>query len=258
MSNDTTRFYVIEEEYIGPGCGHRPNDHWIDIRTVPVSPWMKDEPVIEGHVHTINSWSVDAHGEFDTMEAALEKVKAVTFGEKYEITDVSETQDCDLGIEARFGFGRFPQMTVDEVSESIHDEIEKLFLENPMMATAENEDSLETFLQEIIEDYEENCGVTATMRTMREAVASITKHLDIPTYFADHNLAPDELGYEEANQTVNELNRYFIDENMLSDVEDVEKTINTHPDKERFGLWVDETHALCSRIDLIEETQAAS
>lgn len=67
----TTRYYVIETEYVGPDEKHQgPSGHYFDITTEPGRTNQSGEVRIEGWLGTTNDWKEDAHGEFETLEQA--------------------------------------------------------------------------------------------------------------------------------------------------------------------------------------------
>lgn len=74
-------FYVIETEYVGPNKqdseGHWIGDtwhHWT-IQTEPGRTNMSNEPREDGWLGTSNDWHANAHGRFDTLDAARQAVR---------------------------------------------------------------------------------------------------------------------------------------------------------------------------------------
>lgn len=73
-------YYVISTSYIGPNQ-HTTNDaknildgDYYDICTYPGSTNQSKEVRIEGWLGSTNDWSLTAHGKFETIEAAREKI----------------------------------------------------------------------------------------------------------------------------------------------------------------------------------------
>lgn len=69
-------FYIIETEYVGPDAqsNQHIDTHAIEIRTQPARANMSGEPVLRGWAGTTNGWATYAHGEHDSLEAAIETV----------------------------------------------------------------------------------------------------------------------------------------------------------------------------------------
>lgn len=92
-------FYVIEINYIGPRHLEEHLDlDTIEIKTRPALTNMTKEERIQGWCGTSNDWSVEAHGEYATVEdaraAITEKLGEVRESDIYG--DIFETNDPDV------------------------------------------------------------------------------------------------------------------------------------------------------------------
>lgn len=77
-----TMYYVIETSYVGP---NQKQDRYvdashIDICTAPAVTNSSHEERIDGWCGTTNDWSVHAHGEYETIEAARSAIEEI-FGD---------------------------------------------------------------------------------------------------------------------------------------------------------------------------------
>lgn len=79
-------YYIIETNYVGPNADQHIDVDLIEIRTEPARTNMSNEPRIEGWCGTTNDWSVHAHGEYETIEAARAAL-AEKFGEVRDLSN---------------------------------------------------------------------------------------------------------------------------------------------------------------------------
>lgn len=68
-------FYVIAREYVGPDCGREQNPLRIRISQYPAA-IIGEHHVTDGIVGEFDGWCVEAHGAYDTMDAARQAVAA--------------------------------------------------------------------------------------------------------------------------------------------------------------------------------------
>lgn len=63
-------FYIVHVSYVGPNQDQHWDEDEIQIRTKPAFTNMSKEDRVEGWCGTTNDWRVDAHGAYETPEAA--------------------------------------------------------------------------------------------------------------------------------------------------------------------------------------------
>lgn len=114
-------FYIIETKYVGPNHDQNVDADTVEITTVPAETNSSHEVRTEGWCGTTNDWSVYAHGEYETLEAAKKAVKEI-FG---------EVRDCDSERHDFGGYdtaavevykpGKFSPMSRQETADWAHD-----------------------------------------------------------------------------------------------------------------------------------------
>lgn len=94
-------YYLIESQYVGPNRkdsqGNRYPSGELTIETSPGVRNMSREPAIAGWLGTTNDWSLTAHGEYETLEAAQAAADDLGYTEVSE----SEYDDTPDVIETR-------------------------------------------------------------------------------------------------------------------------------------------------------------
>lgn len=73
-------FYVIENKYVGPNVEQNIDASTIDISTTPAITNMSHEVKLHGWCGTTNDWCVNAHGAYETIEAARAAIAEI-FGD---------------------------------------------------------------------------------------------------------------------------------------------------------------------------------
>lgn len=85
-------YYLITTMYCGPNLDqHRTDGRFAVVQERPGCTNMSHEPKTKGWLGTTNDWSERAHGEFETIEAAL--AKAAELG--YTVTPEDEQHKLD-------------------------------------------------------------------------------------------------------------------------------------------------------------------
>ena len=72
---ETTHYYIITTEYAGPNPRENLDADRIEIHTQPGITNTSYEVRTEGWLGQTNDWSQHAHGEYATLEDALDAVK---------------------------------------------------------------------------------------------------------------------------------------------------------------------------------------
>ena len=74
MNDMTTRYYIVTTEYAGPNPRENLDADRIEIRTEPGITNASHEVRTEGGLGQTNDWSLHAHGEYATLDDALDAV----------------------------------------------------------------------------------------------------------------------------------------------------------------------------------------
>jgi hypothetical protein len=93
-------FYVIEAEYTGPNNQQNLDSHTYHVQTCPGRINMSHQPAVDGWLGTTNDWAEYAHGEYATLEEAIDKIRSLTNGEFRE----RDIQDIDISEKYVGGF----------------------------------------------------------------------------------------------------------------------------------------------------------
>lgn len=80
MTEQNTRFYVVETKYVGPNPDQHIDEDVVEIQTEPERTNSSGEAKIQGWCGTTNDWCVNAHGEYPTLADAEAAVKEI-FGD---------------------------------------------------------------------------------------------------------------------------------------------------------------------------------
>lgn len=108
-------YYVIEQNYVGPNPDddERIDSHIVRISREPARANMSGEPRITGWCGTTNDLNVHAHGEYETLEAAIDAVSS-HFGAVRDREIEVDRDDVDV-IVAEFAVGQFQPLGADAV-----------------------------------------------------------------------------------------------------------------------------------------------
>lgn len=68
-------FYVTAREYVGPDCGRKQNALRIRISLYPAA-IIGEHHVTDGIIGEFDGWCIEAHGAYQTMDAARQAVAA--------------------------------------------------------------------------------------------------------------------------------------------------------------------------------------
>ncbi|MFA5559209.1 MAG: hypothetical protein WDA59_07140 [Methanofastidiosum sp.] len=109
-------FYVIERNYVGPNPDRYCDFDFIVISKVPTFKNMSKEDCIEGWCGTTSDVSITAHGQYETVEKALETIQQ-KFGEVREVENEEQNPD----IVAIFKPGKFAPITKEFASDLAYD-----------------------------------------------------------------------------------------------------------------------------------------
>lgn len=100
-------YYITEINYVGPNPEQHIDADRIEIVTEPPRENMSKEICIDGWCGTTNDWSMYAHGEYETPEAAEAAVETI-FGECRELSLPWKNEDAvrcyKQGRLARYGW----------------------------------------------------------------------------------------------------------------------------------------------------------
>lgn len=106
-------YYIIETNYVGP---NRTHDQYVDVDRIDIStsPAMTNLSHVErteGWCGTTNGWSVYAHGEYDTIDAARAAI-AEKFGDvRNSNPDGDSFESDDDDVVETYKVGRFAPMS---------------------------------------------------------------------------------------------------------------------------------------------------
>jgi hypothetical protein len=95
------KYYIIEEEWVGPHDEQHDDAHTYIITTDTPVTNMSREKRTEGWLGTSSNWSAHAHGEFDSVEAAVAKVEELLEG------DYRKDEDTNPGEVAVYRVGKY-------------------------------------------------------------------------------------------------------------------------------------------------------
>lgn len=119
-------FYLIESQYVGPGQTEAGNldRHTIGIYSAPARGNMSGEPIIEGWAGTTNDVSVNAHGRYETDDAARAQIARIVGA----VRDDETAADANAGdLIERYLVGRYEPMgrqsTGDWVADSLRADV---------------------------------------------------------------------------------------------------------------------------------------
>lgn len=70
------QYYVISREYVGYPTDYILTKRYVFVRTRPART-LDGEPVKKGTTEIINHWAEEAHGEYQTLAAAIEQARDV-------------------------------------------------------------------------------------------------------------------------------------------------------------------------------------
>ena len=112
------KFYLITETYTGPNMDQHIDEDVIQIRTEPARTNSSGEIRISGWCGTTDDWSVHAHGEYDSIEAAKAAIK-----ERFDAVRPCEVDlDDDVVVNAYLPGEHIP-MTSQQTGDWIFDSL---------------------------------------------------------------------------------------------------------------------------------------
>ena len=122
MSAYQSRLYVVEHNYVGPNQRERPDADTIEITTACPHTNMSHEPRPSGWCGTTNDWSVTAHGEFASEDAAREYVRR-----HWEVREEDDELDpvWDAEVVARYRIGALRPLSAEATREWVHDGVDQ-------------------------------------------------------------------------------------------------------------------------------------
>jgi hypothetical protein len=112
MTDNKMKYYLTELEYVGPNPDQHLNDHEFAIATMPSRTNMSGEEKIDGWLGTTNDWASYAHGDYESMEAALAALDKLLPG-GYREADI-DNWNRDHGVVAQFLAGAVPALSREE------------------------------------------------------------------------------------------------------------------------------------------------
>lgn len=118
------KYYIIEQEYVGPNRQDHLNDHAVVVSTEPATTNSSHEIRVKGWCGTTNDWSVNAHGEYDSIEAA-EAAIAEIFGDVRLENDESGIRDEEDTVVRAYVVGKFPEMDDEEIATAYWDDVKR-------------------------------------------------------------------------------------------------------------------------------------
>ena len=110
-----TKYYIIEENYVGPNRDQNIDADVIKITTEPARTNSSNEICLDGWCGTTNDWAVYARGEYDSKEAAEEAIEALY----KEIREV-EFYDNDQSIVAVYKPGKYEPLCKEATKNFIY------------------------------------------------------------------------------------------------------------------------------------------
>lgn len=115
------KFYVIREIYSGSDYQNFNADQ-VKISTKPATTNMSNEVRLHGWCGTTNDLATYAHGEYDTVESAVEHVKLICPDGYRELDEF----DDEFGtVVAVYKMGRYETLDADATAEYIYDEVKQ-------------------------------------------------------------------------------------------------------------------------------------
>jgi hypothetical protein len=113
MSN----YYVISTDYNGPNAAEHLNSNTIEIRNEPMRGNSGDRPEItDGWCGTTNDWSVYAHGEYETLEAARAALHQIEPATRPDTSGLH----CDEATYESFLVGAYNLQSENEVGDWLY------------------------------------------------------------------------------------------------------------------------------------------
>lgn len=173
-------FYIVEVSYVGPNQREHWDEDEIQVRTKPVLTNMSREEIVSGWAGTTNDWRVDAHGAYETLEAAETAIRE-KFGPVRENNYNGESfldeydpgypdDPDDPGIVAVFKAGELHPMPPALADQWAYDwredarepgaDLEKIFqeIEKEAMSDGCTFEPLKSMIIEALENYRDECN----------------------------------------------------------------------------------------------------
>lgn len=139
------KYYIIEQEYVGPNRQEHLNDHTVIVSTEPATTNSSHETRIKGWCGTTNDWSVNAHGEYDSIEAAEAAIIEI-FGDVRIDDDESGIQDEEDTVVRLYLVGKFPEMNNEEIATAYWDDASRF------VKAGTTDDEIDAWAKECAED----------------------------------------------------------------------------------------------------------
>lgn len=118
-------YYIIETNYVGP---NQNQEQYLDVDTIEIStsPAITNsshEERTEGCCGTYNDWSVYAHGEYNTIEAARAAITE-KFGEVRAVSEYDDSfESADEDVIETYKPGKFAPMSIQATAEWAYESI---------------------------------------------------------------------------------------------------------------------------------------
>jgi|SRR5690625_509905 len=151
-----TKYYIVAHNYVGP---NQNDDQYFDIDdikicTKPATTNMSGEIRTEGWCGTTDDWSVHAHGEYDSLDAARDaivKMFGVVRRVDTDLTDIGTDWYYEsVGMVEAYKEGEFAYCTVDKTHELIYESVVNDIDEHT------SDDVIDVLVKEYTEDLNEN------------------------------------------------------------------------------------------------------
>lgn len=143
LADPEQSFYVITSTYSGPNRGQHIDDDTVEIWSTPARRNMSGEVITQGWAGTTNDWSLNAHGEFDTYEDALQSILS-----QWDVRDADrygdEFSSDDKDVLAVFKPGQYIPMNSEDTASWIFEA-----LQSDIFA-----DTTDERIEELVAEYE--------------------------------------------------------------------------------------------------------
>lgn len=114
-------YYIIETKYVGPNQDQNVDADTIEITAAPAKTNMSHEVRTEGWCGTTNDWSVYAHGEYETLEAAQIAAQEI-WGDVRDASPDGYSFESDAPeVVAVYKPGKYAPMSRQETADWTHD-----------------------------------------------------------------------------------------------------------------------------------------
>lgn len=159
-------FYVIETVYVGPNeTDERYIDtHSFEISTRPAVGNLDHEPRTSGWCGTTNDWSIDAHGEFATQEAAENWIKEYLADIGCREDDMEDDDDpFDSDVVARYLPGRYAPLTPEHTQDWVNPALDEVTRDT-------TDDEISVMVAQLVEDCRDEMELDPHVDTLREEI----------------------------------------------------------------------------------------